>query len=826
MFSPDKSDRGDINQSQSQSEDINQSGGAYIDPSISKANLALVSSISQSTLSTLLILANKSSMNLSSFSQVAQLNILQISSLIAAVGTQIASEQRIISDNQSQIQTLNNQIGAIGITGSLTDNYNLTQQQYNSVLTAYSNASTALANDNIQLSTYMNQLSTQYGLSSFYNMSIMTLARQYSSLYNSTFYNSSTIDGLNAIYNAQMSTYMINANNYSTSQGQYASTLYALNYNSTILSTAMYDYYSTSTAYGNLYNDYVNYSVITLSTAQGQYLSSSTFLGYLNALSTQQLMQYVSSSTALAIANTQVRAAQAIVDYDNAVIRQVSTLSLIEYKTIQINQFTSTVASAQPVPVDPMYVMYGLPVPAIPTYIVGTNLTTLNGQLTDYYNLSIAYNQSTIYANALKTTVSSTAAEALTMQMNIADYNISTAQYNLYIAQLIQYNDISTYNALSSQLAYYSTIQQNEISTLKGLSSIELQEISTLGWLNDQITAYQRQYSSINYYLMSTVYNISYLNQQSSIYNYSVAKYYSSYLFYQNLESIAQNAVNDYTNRIAINNSTIAGLQTQAGTTGQTLGQQYVTLRNQSDSFYSNQLLALGNDLDQYMYTVQEWNSFIGYLTSELLIYKLNLYTQIDAITFDLQNPVGQQQPNDIVNRNNLVDLQTKIQGVIDALNPLDTQFNTLLQYVGTERTKKTDFIATRKALTLNEITYLQTPSTTTLNSLQTSYLSQLQTLQGLVVDINSNIYNRNTTAQTLMNTTITPQLQNLNALKTPSGNQILSYTTPPTINLNLQAFNLLKQDYIILSSIQSTMVGLYVLAGVATASNYSFVMP
>lgn len=814
MFSPDNSDRGDIN----------QSGGDYISSSIASANLSLVSSISQSTLSTILILANQSSMNLSSFSQVAQLNILQISSLISAVATQITSEQKIITDNQSQIEALNRQIGAIGITGSLTDNYNLTQQQYNSVLVAYDNASTALANDNIQLSTYMRQLSTQYVLSSFYNMSIMTLQQQYSTVYYSTFNNTSTIDGLNAIYNSQMSTYMINSNNFSIAQSQYNSTLSSLNYNSSILSTAMLDYYSTSTSYGNLYNDYVNYSVTTLSTSQGQYLSSSTFLSYLNELSTQQIMQYVSSSTALANANAQVRAAQAIVDHDNAVVNQVSTLSMIESKTTEINNFLSTVAATQPIPTDPMYIIYGVPIPRIPPYIGGHQLETVIHKIKDYYNLSTAYNQSTLYVSSLQTTVSSTAAAALTMQMNLADYNISTARYNLYLAQVVQYNDISTYNFLSSQLAYYSTIQQQEISTLNGLSTFEFQELSTLGWLNQQITEYQTRYSSINYFLMSTVYNISFLNQQSSIYNYSVSQYYSSYLFYQNLERIAQDAVNDYTNQIAINNSTIAELQALAGTTETTLLGQYQRLNNQSNIFYSNQLLALGNDLDQYMYTVQEWNSFIGYLTSELLIYKLNLYTQIDAITFDLQNPVSQQQPNNITNRNNLTSLQTNIQGVIDAFNPLDTQFNSLLQTIEDERSNKTAFITRRKLLTSYEITYLQTPTSVTSNSLQSVYLSNLSALNSLVVTINSDILKRNQRAGALMNNTITPQLQYLNSLKTPSGNQILSYTTPPAINLSIQAFNLSKQDYIILSSIQSTMMGLYGIA--LNNPSYVFVAP
>ena len=817
MFSPDNSDRGDIN----------QSGGAYISSSVASANLALVSSISQSTLSTILILANQSSMNLSSFSQVAQLNILQISSLIAAVTTQINNENQIISNNQAQIQALNAQIGAIGITGSLTDTYNLTQQQYNSVLIAYDNASIALAYDNMILSTYMNQLSTQMGLSTFYNMSIMTLQERYSTLYFSTFYNTSTINGLNAVYNAQMSTYVINMNNYSTAQGQYASTMAALNYNSSTLSTAMYDYYSTSTAYGYIYADYVNYSVMTLSTAQGNYFSTSSVLGYLNALSTLQLTQFVSTSTALAIANANVAVAQALVNYDNAVVNQVSTLSRIENVTMEINQFTSTVAGSQPVPIGPMYVMFSQPVPAIPSYITGTQLTTLNNQLSQYYALSTTYAISTLYVNALQTTVSSTAASSLMVQMNRADYNISTAQYNLYIAQLIQYNDTSTFNSLSTQLAYYSTVQRQEISTLAGLSSIQLQEMSTLTWINAQIAAYQLQYSSINYYLMSTVYNISYLSTQSSMYNYSVSQYYSSYLFYLNLEKIAQTAVDQYTSQITANNSTIAGLQALAGTTGQSLSQQYQTLINQANTFYSNQLLALGNDLDQYMYTVQEWNSFVGYLTSELLIYKLNLYTQIDAITFDLQNNLTPtQRLAGQTNRSALTSLQTSIQGIVDALNPLDTQFNTILGFVAQERQDKTSFINRRQTLTSYEIQYLQVPSTTTLNSLQVPYLTELQSLQTVVLAINNDISNRMNSASTLMNGSITPQLNNLNALKTTTGNPILTYTAPPTIPLSIQPFNLLKQNYIILSSIQSTMFGQYVQKGVASQTNYLFVLP
>jgi hypothetical protein len=234
--------------------------------------------------------------------------------------------------------------------------------------------------------------------------------------------------------------------------------------------------------------------------------------------------------------------------------------------------------------------------------------------------------------------------------------------------------------------------------------------------------------------------------------------------------------------------STLYGLDDEIAGLGVTVGGQFADLTNNSATFYQNVITDLNNDIDAYKYGLQEWNSFIGYLASELLIQKLNLYTAIDSITFALQGNITQEQQSILVGqRNRYGTLQTNIQGIINILNSLDTKFAILLQVVESERQDKLAFVNTRSILTGYEIQVLQ--DNTQYNVVQAQYIFQLANLNTRVQSINTNILQRNQQLTDLFNI-INPQIAILNGLN------IMSYTLPDPLDTNTGPFNTDKTEY------------------------------
>ena len=775
-----------------------QSGGDYISSMIDEASLTM-STISKETLSTIAGMSN-----VTSFDQLATLSISQINSLIDAVNTQIATENTQITTNQTQIASIQSDIDRI--PGGYQNAYDIANQQYISVQTAYNQAQATLSFDQSTLSTKIGQLHDLSSLSSFYTSSLYGYQSEYSSIWNTIQTNNATIAADEIEYQDKLRVFQDYQTRYETASYNLQSTLDALKYNSSLLSTATYDYFSTSSVYGYLIEDYINFSTNNLSISKYQFMSTNTYLTSLLAIQSTQLGYYVSTSTALKYANLNVDAARAASDYDSA--RKTELAQIIKYNEVEVQirkifkDSAMEVGGQQKKMSDETKAAHG------GGFIDQTgggydlayyaSLTPPPGQELAYQTLYIMLSSmSSMLFSTAQVTASlkgeSDAVDLYTLKaiLDIADDNISTAQYTYYLAQLNQSSVISTMSGLSTRIAYADFAEQEYLSTLSSLSSIYIHDMATYNATNEAISSYLYIENMLSTYLRSTLRTISLLSTQSSMYNISVANFMQAYQNYSTLEGIAQSSIDGYSSIKGYMISSIDGLDGEIGGLEVTVGNQFIDLNGNAAIFYNNVRTDLNNNLDAYKYGVQEWNSFIGYIASELLIQKLNLYTAIDSVTFSLQGNITEAQKSILVGqRGTYGSLQTTIQGIITVLNGLDSKFATLLQLIETERADKGAFVSTRATMTDYEITVLQDP--TKASQVQGQYVIQLGNLNTRVGAINTDILNRNQ-QMIALNVIMGPQLAILQSLN------LFSYVVPDAVPTNIGPFNLDMTEYALL---------------------------
>jgi hypothetical protein len=512
-------------------------------------------------------------------------------------------------------------------------------------------------------------------------------------------------------------------------------------------------------------------------------MSTNTYLSSLLDYQSTQLGHYLSTSTSLNIANLTLAAAQAKYDYDMAVATETSTI--ISYNSIE-SQIRALIES-NTVQVGGGY--------SIDYY---RNLTPPPGQELTYNTLymllstmSVAMYSTSQNRHRLQQNHDLIEADTLKSILDILDDNISTAKYTYALELQNQSDVISTMNGLSTRIWYTDRTEQEWYVTMTSLSTTYLNDLSTYNGIKSSISSYLYVQDMLNKYLRSTNTTISLLTSQSSLNSISAASFMEKYILYSTLEGFAQSSILGYNSVRGSVRSTIEGLDSEIGTLTGTVGSEFIQFLANTTTYHNNLKTDLNNELDAYKYGIQEWDSFIGYICSELLIRKVNLYTAIDSVTFSLQDNITSERRDELNRtRNDYITTQTIIQGIINVLNVLDLKFLTVLQLIETERTNKGLFVDTRSILTNHEITVLQNDLQKSV--VQNDYINQLANLNSRVNSINSNILQRNQLLTELYGI-INPQIDILNGLN------LFQYVLPDPVSTNAVGFNIEKSAYEIL---------------------------
>jgi len=182
------------------------------------------------------------------------------------------------------------------------------------------------------------------------------------------------------------------------------------------------------------------------------------------------------------------------------------------------------------------------------------------------------------------------------------------------------------------------------------------------------------------------------------------------------------------------------------------LTSQLSTLDSGAGDFYTRQKTALLSEVNEYRYAAREYAAFLGVLTADIKLYKLNLYDEIDNLSFQIQIAASQ---NDLTKKSTLesqrlamVSTQGIMQTEIEKIVPLDINYSNLDMIFDKEYKFKESFIDVRSTLYSYERNVLQYPDTKW--GIQAEYNTKWTQMNNIITNINTQIGYRQNVMQTI----------------------------------------------------------------------------
>jgi hypothetical protein len=357
-----------------------------------------------------------------------------------------------------------------------------------------------------------------------------------------------------------------------------------------------------------------------------------------------------------------------------------------------------------------------------------------------------------------------------------------SAVYSSFLAEISTNNgfldgEMDQYEGLSTTMAFYVNDYAMQFSSLQIEADPAI--ASTLSTTMGNNLIQEDTYNSFIHSSLQTISTMSYL---STIYQVDLNYYMStsSYDMLKNMvfssmtellaeQSRLTNAIRDYDNQIFwLNQSTI---------------QEYASLTGAIQAFHTGKLTQIQNQIIQVQYSVKEWESFIGYIISQCMILKLQMYNSIDLLIYQNQQA---PDPNKSAMIAKISTDQTTMQAVVDALNPLTMIISNIYANISSELLLRSTFLGNRQQMTAIELNVLSSP--TLHDSYMTTYVGLQAALGQNTSDINASISARTGMIQTRNDSLMTvfngQWTTNIAALKTSSAGPYptMSFVRPGAI--------------------------------------------
>jgi hypothetical protein len=692
-----------------------QRGGQYITSTAPPAAIS-TQAISQSSLS---YIAKES--QVCTFGDVASLSVDDISSLVRAINSQISIDEQMIAQNNSQIAAIEYQINQ---PGGLQDQFNAADANYSSTLTAYINASTTLESTKNSLSTKIGELMGLSSLSDTILSSISGYETQFSSILTEIGTLDTQITQYESTYQAQLREYDIYSQQYSTSVYQLQSTIDAMNMNASTLSTVMFQYVSTSTLEQMLEVDYLQYTVKYVSAAQYAVVSTQTYYDYILQQISSQYNTIFSTSSLLRLAQLDLIIATATKKYRDSISRELSTIS--DYNNAKT---------------------------LLDTILKGLTANPNDANLLAQKNSTqpVVSTLSALMYSASQDRIKNESTQKLVEQVNlaerlaIADARISTAADQLVAAQFKEAAVISTISGISTRIGVSKQTETGILSTMSSLSSIYASQKYQYEWISSKIGLYDISEGILSTQLRSTLANLSNFIGYSTLYKGQAQEYWSTYTYYSTLEYYTTSSISGYTTQRSTIINDISVLDGDITTLTNTITGEFTNLRTYGPQFYQYKESELIAEVEEYQYSMSQINSIVGTTTADLLLKKMQNLNRMDWLNFELTanlSLAADLRSSYTAEIGQISPMNTKIDALISDLNPLEIQFNSLIQLVLDEKTLKQKYIRTRKDLFDMEVNVYE--DDTRLPSVKTTYDSKFLELNQTATDIRAKMQLRN----------------------------------------------------------------------------------
>ena len=274
---------------------------------------------------------------------------------------------------------------------------------------------------------------------------------------------------------------------------------------------------------------------------------------------------------------------------------------------------------------------------------------------------------------------------------NPTDTNLSTAVQ----VRLADRTSLSQTVAANRGLLNATVISTTVYSTLMGGCDVRT---------NDLLKQIQQVSTNINMYI-----------EISTAYSVGSPQFLNQFQYWSTLEVQANSTINAY----SVQRSNLITRRDTLANDITTLTNNLRTRLSQLDTaaatFYSRKMAEMDNEVLEFQNASRECNAFTGLLTAQLMYKKLELFDQIDTLSFNIQNALNNGDTTLKATlegqRDTLFTDQNSLQTQVDRLNPLDLKFLELDKIYTDERIFKASFIQARSTLHAVERNVIANPS-------------------------------------------------------------------------------------------------------------------
>ena len=380
-------------------------------------------------------------------------------------------------------------------------------------------------------------------------------------------------------------------------------------------------------------------------------------------------------------------------------------------------------------------------------------ITTLQASIDDpvsgyqvIYNSTVAaYSTSVLNFVAQESLVNAASARLSSMYYNLSTVleqeqeDLSTmngysAVYSSFVAE-ISTNDgilgaeMTQYDSLSTTMGFYVNDYAMQFSSLEITTDPVVASTFSTTMGNDLIQ--EATYSTFIHSSLQTISTMSFLstNYQDELNNYTSTSAYD----------ILKNRVFSTIEELMAEKSTLTGniadYDTQLFWLNQSTIREFAGLGGSIQTFYTGKLTQIQNQLLQVQYSVKEWESFIGFIISQCMILKLQLYNSIDLLTYQNQQSADPTKVATIIQQSTD---QNTMQAIVNALNPLTGTISNIYTNITAELLLRSTFIGNQQQMTAIELNVIS--SATLHDSYQATYTSLQAQLGQNASDINASI--------------------------------------------------------------------------------------
>jgi hypothetical protein len=370
-------------------------------------------------------------------------------------------------------------------------------------------------------------------------------------------------------------------------------------------------------------------------------------------------------------------------------------------------------------------------------YIYDSTVRAYQISISNYNRQSTLVNSASLRLSSLYSSLSSVIDEEKADLSTLIGYSL---EYSTFLEKININNDIlskelHSYYGLSTSMhnyVYEYTTAFNELLTTTD-SSIASTLSTTAG---NSIIGEHR----ISTFLHSTMQTISTMIFFSTQYQDDINNYNTDAL-YSSLKSGIFATIDQLWAEQQRITGAISEYDTRLFQLEQNAISEYGNVQTNIIQYYTDKNQQIRNQILQVKYSVQEYEGFFGYVTSQCMITKLQIYNTLDLFIYQTtQTPDTSKM---ILIQNYSTD-QNILQSIIDLLNPLKLPISDIYETFEPELQLRSDFINVRKRMSLIELDVYMYPTKKDSYSVEYASLagSNGQLMQK-ITSINTSIQNR-----------------------------------------------------------------------------------